>query len=118
MLEKDATVAEVAAIRHWRKADARALIGAWRQSGQTLSAFARTYDVHPERLARWHRLLRTEPPEAVRFHPVRVRTAERRSDGDDDRIELVLRGERTIRVPRGFDAEDLRRVLAVVDAGV
>jgi hypothetical protein len=46
-----------------------------------------------------------------------VRTAERRSDGHDDRIELVLRGERTIRVPHGFDGEDLRRVLALVEAG-
>jgi hypothetical protein len=119
MLEqKDAVIAEVAGRRHWREAEARVLIDAWRQSGQTLTAFARACDVHPERLARWHRQLRAESPEAVRFHPVRVRTAERDSDEYTGRIELVLGDGRSIRVPHGFDAGDLRRVLAVVEGDV
>jgi hypothetical protein len=63
--QEDVAIAEVAGRRHWREADARVLIDAWRQSGQTLTAFARAYEVHPERLARWHRLLRAESPEAV-----------------------------------------------------
>jgi hypothetical protein len=49
MLEqKDVAIAEVAGRRHWREADARVLIDAWRQSGQTLTAFARIYDVTPK----------------------------------------------------------------------
>ena len=115
---KAGAIAEVAGRRHWRKDDARVLIDAWRRSGQTVTAFARTHNIHPERLARWHRLLRTEPQEAVRFHPVEVRTAQWGSDESAGKIELVLGDGRSIRVPRGFDAEDLRRVLAVMEAGV
>ena len=117
MLErKDAAIAEVAARRHWRETEARQLVDAWRRSGQTMTAFARFYDIHPERLARWCRPLRAEPSEAVRFHPVRVRPVEGPSNDSVDRIELVLSKGRSIRVPRGFDAEDLRRLLAVVEA--
>ena len=117
MLErKDSAVAAVAARRHWGKDDARLLIEAWRQSGQTITAFARTHDLHPERLARWHRLLRAEPQPATRFHPVRVRGAERHSVNPVDKIELVLSKGRTIRLPHRFDAEDLRRLLAVMEA--
>jgi hypothetical protein len=118
MLEKEAAVAEVAARRHWREDDARVLLDAWRRGGQTLTAFAQVYDVHPERLGRWHRLLRAERQGGVRFHPVRVRGVEERSEAEGGRIELVLNSGRLIRVPHGFDAEDLRRVLAVVEAGV
>jgi hypothetical protein len=53
--QKNAAVAEVAARRHWREQDARLLLEAWRGSGQTLTAFAQHYGVHPERLGRWHR---------------------------------------------------------------
>lgn len=121
MLErKDAVVVEAAARRHWRKDDARLVIDAWRRSGQTMSAFARFYGIQYERLARWKRRLRGEPNgeprEAVRFHRVRVRPVERQSNDSVDRIELVLSKSRLIRVPHGFDAEDLRRLLAVVEA--
>jgi hypothetical protein len=114
---KDAAVAQVAARRHWREADARVLLEAWRGSGQTLTAFAQVYDIHPERLGRWHRLLRAQPESKVRFHPVRVHMGEARTAGSE-KFELVLRDGRSIRVPHEFDAEDLRRLLAVVEAGV
>ena len=118
MLEqKEAAVVEVALRRRWREDDARVLLEAWRRSAQTLTAFAQFHDVHAERLGRWHRMLRTEPQDTVRFHPVRVRGLAGRSDARQERIELVLGSGRLIRVPHGFDAEDLRRVLAVADAG-
>jgi hypothetical protein len=41
---------------------------------------------------------------------------ERQSTDAVDRIELVLSKSRLVRVPHGFDAEDLRRLLAVVEA--
>lgn len=114
---RDAAVAEVASRRRWREADARVIVEAWRGSGQTITAFAQQYDVHPERLGRWHRLLRTEVQDGVRFHPVRVRLGEAQWSAGE-RIELVLGGDRCIRLPCGFDAEDLRRLLVVVGAGV
>jgi hypothetical protein len=113
--QKEAGVAEVAARRHWSESDARVLLAAWRRSGQALTAFAQPYGIHPERLGRWHRLLR-EPPQAdVRFHPVRVRRAEPGRVALET-IELVLSGGHRIRVPPGFDAQDLRRLLAVMEA--
>jgi len=117
MLEqKDAVVVAAAARPHWRKADARQVLDAWRRSGETMSGFARFYGIQYERLARWKRRLRGEPSEAVHFHPVRVRQVERQSNDSGDRIELVLSQDRSIRVPHGFDAEDLRRLLSVVEA--
>jgi hypothetical protein len=116
MVEQKEAVIEVAGRRHWRKDDARVLIGAWQQSGQTMTAFARDHDIHPERLARWHRLLRAEPQESVQFHPVRVRTSACCGDTCDNRIEVVLSAGHSVRVPHGFDAGELRRVLAVLGA--
>ena len=121
MLErKDSVVVEAAARPRWRKDDARLVLDAWRRSGQTMSAFARLYGIQYERLSRWKRRLHGEPNgelrAAVRFHPVRVRPAERQRNDSVDRIELVLSEGRSIRVPQGFDADDLRRLLAVVEA--
>jgi transposase-like protein len=92
-------------------------VEAWRGSGQTITAFAQHYGVHPERLGRWHRLLRTEVQGGVRFHPVRVRRLGEAQRSEAEKIELVLGGDRCIRLPHGFDAEDLRRLLVVVGAG-
>jgi hypothetical protein len=121
MLErKDSVVVEAAARPRWRKDDARLVLDAWRRSGQTMSAFARLYGIKYERVARWkgrlHGEPNGEPRAAVRFHPVRVRPVERQRNDSVDRIELVLSEGRSIRVPQGFDADDLRRLLAVVEA--
>jgi hypothetical protein len=89
---------------------------AWRESGQSLTAFAESHAIHPERLGRWHRLLRTQTQGGVGFHPVRVRL-DGAPSAEAERIELVLGSARCIRLPHGFDAEDLRRLLLVVGAG-
>lgn len=117
MEERDAEVAEVAGQRRWREGDARVVLEAWRGSGQSLTAFVKLYGIHPERLGRWHRLLRTRAGDGVRFHPVRVRLRDAAS-AEAVKIELVLAGDRCIRLPPGFDAEDLRRLLTVVGVSV
>ena len=99
---------------YWHEADARVIIEAWQQGGETASAFARRLGVDSRRLWRWAARLRTAEPAPVHFHPVRVA-----SDGADHRaasIEIELGGGRRIRVAAGFEAEDLRRVLAVLEA--
>jgi len=50
----------------------------------------------------------------VHFHPVRLAT---RDDGGGAAIEVHLVGGHRVRVPPGFPAADLRRVLAVLEAG-
>ena len=53
----------------------------------------------------------------MRFHPVRLREAEP-LDPKAGPMEVVLVNGRRVRVPQGFVAEDLVRVLEVVEGGV
>ena len=60
-----------------------ALVERWRESGQTLSAFARTQGVTRDKLVYWRRRLRTAPRggkrrgrrEGITFAPVEVTSA-------------------------------------------
>ena len=102
-------VAAVMERPYWREAEARIVVEAWRNSGASLSEFARRHRVEPERVARWAGRLASEAA-PVRFHPVRLA-------GSREAIEIHLVGGQRVRVAPGFEAEDLRRVLAVLDAG-
>jgi hypothetical protein len=112
-MARKAAVVQSAGRRYWKEAEARVVVVAWRQSGESLTAFARRRGVHPRRLARWARRLEgAERTGAVRFHPVRLVAPAAR----EARIEIVLGGGVEVRVPSGFATEDLRRVLEVVGA--
>jgi len=113
---RGADVRRVAKRPYWREAEARVLVDAWRDSGQVLARFARRHGVEPKRLARWASRLERETEKKVRFHPVRLleeRTEPQRS-GSDAPIEIEFAHGRRVCVPRGFEAEDLRRVLVVL----
>jgi hypothetical protein len=90
------------------------MVEAWRSGGERLSKFAARYGVDPRRIARWASRLRSSQPEAVHFHPVRLMGVGPEK-GSGLTIEIRLAGGRRVRVARGFDSEDLRRVLAVLD---
>jgi transposase len=107
-------VRRVAGGRYWREAEARVVVAAWQESGKTLSAFAQQHGVDPRRLARWSSQLRRAAPAAVRFHPVRLAGGSAGSR-DAGTIEIELGGGRRVRVGPGFDVEDLRRVVAVLE---
>jgi len=104
----------VAGGRYWREADARVIVAAWQDSGKTLSAFAQQHGVDPRRMARWRSRLRRAVPAAVRFHPVQV-AAESAARQNGPTIEIELGGGRRVRVGPGFDVDDLRRVMAVLE---
>lgn len=107
-------VTRVAARRYWRATDARIVVDAWRASGEGLGAFAKGYGIHPRRLGRWAGQLGQEAEEAaVVFHPVRLVTAARPA-GPCEPIEIALGEGVRVRVPGGFCAEDLERVLGVL----
>lgn len=97
---------------YWREADARAVVEAWRRSGEPLSRFARGRGLQPHRLSRWAARLDGKG-RPVPFHPVRVVGGE----GGERReaIEVVLLDGRRVRIPAGFAAADLERVLAVLE---
>lgn len=115
--EKNTAVARVAGLGYWRAPDARVVVEAWRRSRESLSAFARRYRIDPRRVRRWAGQLE-EPEEPVRFHPVRLVRREDHTGKSGEPIEVVLGQGCSVRVPPGFAAEDLERVLSVLARGV
>lgn len=113
-MARTGSVAEVAVRRYWREAEARVVVEAWRTSGESLSGFARRHRVDPRRVARWAVRVEGSEPAPVRFHPVRLANHD---SGGGSAIEIRLVSGQRVRVPAGFQAEDLRRVLAVLDPG-
>ena len=113
---KDAAVARVAALRYWRAPEARVVVAAWRQSGETLGRFAVRYGIEARRLRRWASRLGPEE-QAVRFHPVRLVEGGAPGGRGREPLEIVLGAACTVRVAPGFEAEDLERVLRVLGAG-
>ena len=110
-----AAVKRVAGLGYWSAADARVVVKAWRASGEGLRVFARCYGIHPRRVRRWARELE-EHGEGYRL----VQGAGADRSRDERRIEIELGGGPTsysVRVPPGFAAEDLARVLGVLAAG-
>ncbi len=113
---------------YWRDADARLVLGAWRTSGQTICSFAAAHGLRAPRLVRWAARLgvsqslprkgseqQSTSAVKLRFHPVEV------VGGGGvrwDVIELVLVDGRRVRVPAGFAAEDLARLLGVLQGVV
>lgn len=119
---RDGAVERVVGLRYWRAADARVVVEAFERSGWTGAAFARRYGIRAERLRRWVRELEEEGRNdgALRFHPVRVvQRREEREESPPRRrpIEIVTRRGARVRVPAGFRAEDLERVLVVLGKG-
>ena len=110
---KDAVVMRVAALRYWRAADARVVVEAWKRSGETCSEFASRYGIHPQRLRRWAEELEARG-ESLNFHPVRLVQGEAGPGPKDQPIEIVLVESCSVRVPAGFAAADLERVLGVL----
>jgi transposase-like protein len=98
----------------WRKADAQLVIKASRESGMSLSGFAREYGLQPARVWRWSAKLREKANHSVLFHPVRI-VESRTGNHGAGAIEVVLLDGRRVRVPEGFAAADLARVLAVLE---
>lgn len=111
--KQKAAVERVAGQRYWRGSEARVVVDAWRASGEGLAGFARRYGIQPRRVSRWARELE-ERGEPVRFHPVQVVGQGAGVRGEESRIEIELGDGATVRVPAGFAAEDLARVLEVL----
>ncbi len=112
---KGAVVEAWVAKRYWRAKDARAAVAAWRRSGKGLSQFAAQHHLDQRRITRWVDKL-GEPARGAKvdFHPVRLVEGAGPADKGDP-IEVVLADGRRVRVPQGFMAEDLARVLVVLE---
>ncbi len=113
-MSRRSEVTQVSRRGYWREAEGRVMVEAWQSGGERLSKFAAHYGVDPRRIARWASRLRRPRPEVVHFHPVRLVGAGPEK-GSGSAIEIRLADGRRVRVARGFDPEDLRQVLAVLD---
>jgi transposase-like protein len=94
--------------RRWRW-----LIEEWRDSGTTVRAFCEQHGVSEPSFYAWRRKLAQRDAQAPTFVPVRVVADEPPAKAGG--LDLVLPGQRTLRVGPGFDAATLRRLLAVLE---
>jgi len=91
-------------------------------SGLSLRAFAESKGIKPATLYCWHRRLRPrrgkKKPTLVPVRVVDASPAAGTTSGDaaEHRFEITVPGDRIVSVPSGFDAEELRRLLDVLDA--
>lgn len=113
---------EVVESRYWRREDAEVVVAAWRASGDTMAGFAREWSLNPNRISRWATELAggEEEETAVSFLPVRVvepteaRVAVEPAEPASHWVGEVCRGDFVVRVPLGFAADEMARLLAVV----
>ena len=113
-----ARLALALASAYWRDEDARAVLGAWASSGQSMGAFAREHGLQRARLHRWkQRLMPNAFAEApALFWPVEVApVAERHLDTEAWTVELT--GGISIIVPCGGGADLLAETLAAIRSG-
>jgi hypothetical protein len=90
------------------------VVEAWERSGEDLTRFAAKQGLARQRIWRWAEKLGTRP--AVSFHPVRMTGASHRTErGAAEAIEVVLVDGRRVRLPEGFAARELERVLEILE---
>jgi hypothetical protein len=124
-VDGDVAVARAARLAYWQEDQARAVVEAWRRSGESLAAFGRRYGIAPRRVSWWaRRLAEVVPPRAVSFYPVHVVGSLRAESVDEvdegdlprERIEIRLSTRDSVFLPRGFAPEELRLVLRELQA--
>ena len=98
--------------RAWTKW--RGLISEQARSGQTVAAFCRERNLCAPHF--YWRKKRLRESKAAKFVEVQVVEPSAEVPTSDSRIELRLQNGRSLLIGRGFDAEHVRALLAVVEA--
>jgi transposase-like protein len=93
--------------RRWTTDDARAVLAALDASGLTIREFADREGLDPQRLYRWRAQIGETAPAFVEIARAAVGPG----------IEVVLRSGHVMRVPDGFGADTLRRLVEILDEG-
>ena len=107
----------------WSKRAGRAMVEAWRRSGESRAAFARRHGLGAHRVKYWLDRIEGQgngaQPSArrqsaeVTFAPVRVVDADPAQVSAPVALEVVI-GAAVVRVPPGFDEQHLRRVVSAI----
>lgn len=95
--------------RRWTSDDARTVLSAQAASGLSVAAFASREGIDPQRLYFWRRRVEVGSLEAQPTF-IEVRHAAER-----ERVEIVLRSGRVVRVAESIDADALRRLIAALE---
>lgn len=99
---------------YWQREDAQIVVRAWRSSGESLAGFGRRWSLSPRRISRWaRRLEESESQDAPTFYPVQVKPPAVEHD-ELSWVGEVRRRDWTVRVPAGFAASEMARLLAVI----
>jgi hypothetical protein len=115
-VRREGRMADVVRKPRWHEGDGRAVVEAWERSGEDLRGFAAKHSLPRQRIWRWAEKLGIRPEETMSFHPVRmIGPSQRDGRGAVEAIEIVLVDGRRVRVPGGFAAGDLARVLEVLE---
>ena len=105
-------ISSVVQRRRWKESEGQLVVTAWKQSGKPMTVFAREHGLVVQRLSRWVARLGRSSNGRVRFHRVQLVGGLR---GTSAAIEVALVDGRRVVVPEGFAAEELERVLGVLE---
>lgn len=108
------------------------VVGAWRRSGRSQAAYCREHDLNYATFGAWKRRLDQEQRGAARSRRQAAPVPPARPSQDDPpagsanfievslgrpastSYEVVLPGGTTLRLPRGFDGDEVSRLIALV----
>jgi transposase-like protein len=106
--------------KRWTEVEAQAVLREWKESGSTLTAFARQRGYVPERLRRWEKKLDGEPTSRAGFVPVEIvgSTAALRSEAStgERRVEITVSGGLRVVVPDPIDPVLVARLVVELRA--
>lgn len=101
----------------WTEVEARSVLGAWKRSGLSVEAFARSRGLVPQRVHHWKKKLRYDVVEdknrPLALLPVRVEARPDARRGEP--ITVLLRSGHMLKVGRDFDEIAFARVVAVLE---
>jgi transposase-like protein len=112
-MSKTRSISTQLASRRWTAADAQVVIDALSASGMSIAAFARHKGLEEERVYRWRRRLAAakravdNTPVASAFVEVQAQTP--------TLVEIVLRGDRLLRIPQSIDGQALLRLVDLLE---
>jgi transposase-like protein len=117
--------------RAWHRARWREHVEAWATSGMSAAAYCREHGVNPKSLYRWRGLFAASGEldcskeascdsngvaAAPQFAELQLSPGSVPSTGTSSGVELVVSGDRRLRLATGFDAETLRRAVSVLES--
>jgi transposase len=92
----------------------RTKVRQWRQSGLSVRAFCEQHHLAQANFYAWRRALAQRDAE-IQFVPVRLAAEPAATTTAAAALEVVLDGQRLLRIRPGFDAATLQRLLTVLE---